>query len=87
MTPNCATRHDRRIAAAVAPRAAPARRNACGGAPMLQPADSLPRRTHSLFGQKNSLFPEEQGIGRKLLNPLRDQFPKPPHEAGSGRNF
>ena len=29
----------------------------------------------------------EQGIGCKLLNPPGDRLPKPPQEAGIGRNF
>jgi hypothetical protein len=33
---------------------------------------------HSLFGTKDSLFPQEQGIGCKLLNALGNLLPKPP---------
>jgi len=42
---------------------------------------------HSLIRQRNSLFPQEQGIGYKWLNPLGDGLPKPPQEAGIGRDF
>src|ERR1700730_316784 len=48
---------------------------------------SLFRRTNSLFGHKSSLFPEEQGMGCKLLNSFDDRLPKPLQEAGIGRNF
>src|SRR5262249_7060373 len=41
----------------------------------------------SLFLQKNSLFPEEQGIGCKSLKPLGGRLAKPPQETESGRYF
>jgi len=40
-----------------------------------------------VFGQKNFLFPEEQGIGCKLLSPWGDWLSKPSKEAGIVRNF
>jgi hypothetical protein len=49
--------------------------------------NTLFRRMNTLFGEKISLFSEEQGIGCKLLNPLGDRLPKPPKEAGIVRNF
>jgi hypothetical protein len=45
------------------------------------------RRQKSLFGKKNSLFSQEKGIGRKLLNPLGDRLRKPRKEARIVRNF
>jgi len=43
--------------------------------------------TDSVFGQKIFLFPEEQGIGCKLLSLLGDWLSKPSKEAGIVRNF
>src|SRR6202030_95279 len=48
---------------------------------------SLFRSMRSLFGQKDSLFPAEQGIYCKVLNPLGNRLPKPPQEARIRRNF
>jgi hypothetical protein len=42
---------------------------------------------NSLFGKKNSLFLQEQGIGHKLLSPLGERLPKSLQEAGIVRNF
>jgi hypothetical protein len=52
------------------------------GAPPFLPANSLLGRTNSLFWQKISLFSEEQGIGRKLLNSLGDRLQKPRQVGG-----
>jgi hypothetical protein len=58
------------------------------GMPPTYPANSPFRRTNSLFGPKNSLFPLEQGIRLQAvdpsLNPFADRTPK---RAKTGRNL
>src|SRR5712691_11869429 len=79
--PECRATPARTAAVVLAKRSGMMSQNCCSSVQFLVPTN------HFLFGQKDSLFPEEQGIGYKLLNRFGFRLPNPPREAGIGRDF